>query len=75
MTDGELLSAAQNTAQRIEAIFYTAMQKRAAGDPSANDKLREVAKSPVIDLLEVNLAREMLAPRIQAELPADLKIP
>lgn len=75
MSDSELLSAAHNTAQRVEAIFYTAMQKRAAGDPSANDKLREVAKSPVIDLLEVNLAREMLAPRIQADLPAGTALP
>lgn len=75
MTDGELLSAAQNTAQRVEATFYTAMQKRSAGDPSGNEKLREVAKSPVIDLLEVNLARELLAPRIQADLPAGLPVP
>jgi hypothetical protein len=34
-----------------------------------------VAKSPVIDLLEVHIAREMLAPRLQAEVPGGVKLP
>jgi hypothetical protein len=29
----------------------------------------------VIDLLEVHLARELLAPRLRAELPANVKLP
>jgi tetratricopeptide (TPR) repeat protein len=75
LSDADLVAAAQNAPQRVEAAFYTAMARKVAGDPEADARLREVAKSPVIDLLEVQLAREMLAPRLRAEVPGDLKLP
>jgi tetratricopeptide (TPR) repeat protein len=75
LSDAELATAAQSTPQRVEAAFYTAVARKVAGDPGAEAKLREVAKSPVIDLLEVHIAREMLAPRLRAELPGGVKLP
>ncbi|MBK8256460.1 MAG: hypothetical protein IPK82_27805 [Polyangiaceae bacterium] len=75
LSEADLTAAAQSAAQRIEAAFYTAIARRAAGDPAADTKLRDVAKSPVLELLEVQLAREMLAPRIRTELPRDLSLP
>src|SRR5262249_29370035 len=56
LSDADLATLAQNTSQRVEADFYTALARKAAGDPSAVDRLRAVAKSPIIDLLEVQLA-------------------
>ncbi|NUQ76959.1 MAG: hypothetical protein HUU21_25780, partial [Polyangiaceae bacterium] len=75
LSDAELATAAQSTPQRVEAAFYMAVAKKVAGDPGAEAKLREVAKSPVIDLLEVHIAREMLAPRWRAEPPGGVKLP
>jgi tetratricopeptide (TPR) repeat protein len=75
LSDAELGAAAQSTPQRVEAAFYTAMARKVAGDPEAEAKLREVAKSPVIDLLEVHLARELVAPRLRADLPNNIKLP
>lgn len=75
MTEADLTAAAQSAAQRIEALFYTAIAKRAAGDPAGETKLRDVAKSPVIDLLEVQLARELIAPRTRTELPRGVTLP
>jgi tetratricopeptide (TPR) repeat protein len=75
LSDADLVTAAQSTPQRVEAAFYTAMARRVAGDPDADARLREVAKSPVIDLLEVQLARELLAPRLRADPPGDVKLP
>lgn len=75
LSDADLGAQAQSAAQRVEAQFYTSMAKRVAGDPGAADGLRAVSRSPVIDLLEVHLARELLAPRLKADLPRDVKLP
>jgi tetratricopeptide (TPR) repeat protein len=75
LSDAELGRAAQSAAQRVEFDFYTAMSKKVAGDPGADDRLRAVAKSPVIDLLEVQIARELYAPRVRTELPGGISIP
>ncbi|APR86512.1 cell wall surface anchor family protein [Minicystis rosea] len=75
MTDAQLSTAAQSASQRVEAAFYTAMARRLAGDPTADQKLRAVATAPVIDLLEVQLARELTAPRVGAELPGGVQLP
>lgn len=75
LSEADLAKAAQSAPQRIEASFYTAMARRAAGDPAADTRLRDVAKSPVIELFEVQLARELLAPRVQTQLPAGTKLP
>ncbi|WP_437332638.1 hypothetical protein WME98_06495 [Sorangium sp. So ce296] len=75
ISDADLGKLAQNAAQRVEAQFYTAMAKKAAGDAGADERLRAVSKSPVIDLLEVHLAREMLAPELRLELPRNASLP
>jgi len=75
MTETDLANAAQSAAQRVEAQFYTAIARRAAGDPAGDTRLRDVAKSSVIELLEVQLARELLAPRMRTELPRGLSVP
>ena len=59
----------------MEAAFYTAMARKAAGDPSAEQRLRQVAGAPVIDLLEVQLARDLTAPRVRADLPGGVQLP
>jgi hypothetical protein len=51
------------------------MARRLAGDPSAEQKLKAVASAPVIDLLEVQLARDLTAPRLGAQLPGGVQIP
>jgi tetratricopeptide (TPR) repeat protein len=75
LSDQELVTAAQSMAQKVEVAFYTAMARKVAGDPAAEERLRAVAKSPVIDLLEVQLARDMVAPRIRADIPEGVKLP
>jgi cellulose synthase operon protein C len=60
--DGELASSARTVSQKTEASFYLAMARRAAGDVAGGETgLRDVAKSPAIDLVEVQLARDLLA--------------
>jgi tetratricopeptide (TPR) repeat protein len=75
LSDADLNGAAQSASQRVEAAFYTAMARRLAGDPTAEQKLKAVAGAPVLDLLEVQLARDLTAPRVSAQLPGGVKIP
>jgi tetratricopeptide (TPR) repeat protein len=75
LSDADLGTSAQSLAQRVEADFYTAMARKVAGDPGAAERLRAVSKSPVLDLLEVHLAREMVAPSLRADVPRGLPIP
>jgi hypothetical protein len=58
----QLLAAATSPSQKAEALFYTALDKRASGDTKGSDKLLgEVVASPGLDLMETALARDMLA--------------
>jgi tetratricopeptide (TPR) repeat protein len=58
----ELIAAAQSPTQKTEALFYTAMDRRVAGDArGADEALKQVVGSPGIDLMEVALARELLS--------------
>ncbi|KYF79127.1 hypothetical protein BE17_38390 [Sorangium cellulosum] len=75
ISDADLGKLAQSAAQRVEAQFYTAMARKAAGDAAADERLRAVSKSPVIDLLEVQLAREMLAPELHLDVPRNASLP
>lgn len=63
----DLFAAAQTPTQKTEALFYTAMDRRIAGDAkAADDVLKQVVSSPGLDLMEVALARELLSgPRAQ----------
>jgi tetratricopeptide (TPR) repeat protein len=75
VSDAELSTSAQSASQRVEAQFYAAMARRVAGDPNAEQQLKAVAGAPVIDLLEVQLARDLTAPRVGASLPGGVQIP
>jgi cellulose synthase operon protein C len=75
LSDEALHQSAQNESQRVEAAFYAAMSKKIAGDPAAKDALRDVSRSNIIDLVEVHLAREMVAPELVPELPSNVKLP
>jgi tetratricopeptide (TPR) repeat protein len=61
--DSELVSGARSAAQRTEAAFYTAMARRVRGDVSADAELEKVSKSPAVNLVEVGIARDLLAQR------------
>jgi len=61
MKDTELVAGARTVGQKTEASFYTALARKIAGDGAADKALAEVAKSPAIDLVEVQLARDLLA--------------
>ena len=63
----DLVAAAQSPTQKTEALFYTAMDRRIAGDAKgADDALKQVITSSGLDLMEVALARELLSgPRAQ----------
>ncbi|MCL2723468.1 MAG: hypothetical protein FWD69_03435 [Polyangiaceae bacterium] len=57
-----LVAAAQTPAQKTESLFYSAMERRIAGDTKGADAaLRQVVESPGLDLMEVALAREILS--------------
>ncbi len=61
LDDSALLKGAQTPAQHTEALFYTAMARRARGDArGAMTGLADVVKSDGIDLMEVGIARELL---------------
>lgn len=57
----ELVAAAETPVQKTEALFYVAMARKLSGDASgADEALKEVLRSPGLDLVEFGLARELL---------------
>jgi hypothetical protein len=73
LPDGELVSNARSAAERTEAAFYTAMARRVRGDVSADAELEKVSRSEAVNLVEVGIARDLLAQRSGAE--SGLKLP
>lgn len=76
--NGQLVSAARNPVERTEALFYVAMAQRTRQTPSGGEEqLREVAESPAVDLVEVTIARDLLAPPspTRLALPSDVTLP
>jgi tetratricopeptide (TPR) repeat protein len=72
----DLLREASSRVERVEATFYVAMSS--PGDEHAVDKLREVAASEAIDLVEVTIARDLLATRQKLpkpKLPPNVALP
>lgn len=73
LSDAELLAAAKDRAQRTEAVFYAAMARHAQGSAEdAKAGLEQVVKSEAIDLVEVSIARDLLA---AYDKPRDFKLP
>ena len=59
----ELIARATTPIQKYEALFYAAMDHRAAGDTKGGDELlRQVVAGTGLELSEVALARDMLDP-------------
>lgn len=78
LNDAELLAAAKDRAQRTEAIFYAAMARHAQGSTEdAKAGLEQVAKSEAIDLVEVSIARDLLASydKPSFKLPTNVVVP
>ncbi len=74
-TDDELRATAHNYTERLEAEFYIAMKARASGQGDGGDQLKHVATNPLVEELEVRLARDLLAPQIRVRLPEKMQIP
>lgn len=76
MTDDDALrGTAESFAEKVEAEFYIAMKARADGSANADAELRKIADSPLIDLMEVQIARDLLAPESKVELPNQVRVP
>ncbi len=79
LADAELIAAARDPAQRTEAVFYAAMRRRVGGDATADGELEKVAGSEAVNLVEIGIARDLLALRAGAEtglkLPTGLSLP
>jgi hypothetical protein len=75
----DLVASAKTPAQKTEALFYSAIDRRAAGDAKgADDGLKQVLGASGIDLMEVAIARELLSgPRAQigGPLPPEIALP
>jgi tetratricopeptide (TPR) repeat protein len=79
LNDSALVAAADGPIEEAEAKFYSAMKQRAAGDlQGAMAGLRDVAKSAAVDLVEITIARDLLAEhesKLTVELPAGVALP
>jgi tetratricopeptide (TPR) repeat protein len=75
----ELIARAVTPIQKYEALFYAAMDHRAAGDTKGGDELlRMVVAGTGVELSEVTLARDILDPsksQLGGPLPPDVSIP
>jgi cellulose synthase operon protein C len=75
----ELVARATTPIQKYEALFYSAMDRRAAGDTKGGDELlRQVVAGTGLELSEVSLARDLLDPtrtQVGGPLPPDVSIP
>jgi hypothetical protein len=75
MDDATLRDAADSYAHRVEAEFYISMRTRSAGKNDARAELEKVSTNPLIDLMEVQLARDILAPESRAKMPTKYTLP
>jgi len=70
-----LVAAAQSPSKKAEATFYVALDRRSKGDRAGADEgLKLVATGAGVDLIEAELARQMLAPRAPLNPPASLAV-
>jgi tetratricopeptide (TPR) repeat protein len=71
----DLIARAKTPSEKTEALFYVAMDRRAAGDAQgADSELRQVLDANGIDLMEVAIARDLLdgpAAKIKGPIPAE----
>ena len=66
----DLLAAAPSPSKQAEATFYVALDRRSHGDRAGADAgFKQVAAGAGVDLLEADLARQMLTPRVPLSPP------
>jgi tetratricopeptide (TPR) repeat protein len=80
MADAELIKSARSRLQHTEAVFYVAMAHHTGGKrDAALPKLREVAQSEAIELVEVAIARDLVfresSARLDVKLPPNADLP
>ncbi len=75
LNDEQLRATASKYSERIEAEFYISMRAQGSGQAAATEGLKRVAATPLIDLVEVRIARDRLAPKLQAKIPAKYRLP
>jgi len=75
LDDRGLTAAARTYSQKTEASFYVSMRARTEGRDEAESMLSKVANNPLIDLMEVRIARELLAPRVHTKVPERFDLP
>ena len=69
----DLIAAAPSPSKKAEATFYVALDQRAKGDlAAASESLKQVATGAGVDLIEAELARQMLTPRAPLTPPASV---
>jgi len=76
MSSQELLKQASSPVERVEATFYAAMS--VPNDQQSLDGLKQVASSEAIQLVEVTIARDLLASRAKLpkpKLPPNIALP
>ncbi len=71
--DAGLAALAKSPSELLEAAFYAAM--RAPEGAARTAALRAVATSPLIQHVEVRLARELTVPAVEFELPQHAALP
>jgi tetratricopeptide (TPR) repeat protein len=69
--DDALVKSARTRPQQTEAKFYAAMSRRMKGEAESMRQLKEIAKSESIELVEVTIARDLVA----QEAPLGVKLP
>lgn len=75
ISDAELAAAARNHSEAVEAEFYAALRAWASQSPESLARLKHVASDPLIDLYEVRLARDLLAPKLRLAPPKSAPLP
>jgi hypothetical protein len=68
LTGAALVEQAKNPAQRTEALFYLAAEKRIAQDASAQDALRQAIQAGGVELVEYAIAKDWLLDRARNNL-------
>lgn len=78
ITDDALVGFARSRVEQVEAKFYVAMRQDVRGqEENTRRQLREVSSSEAIQLVEVEIARDLVASRenVVGNLPTDVKLP
>lgn len=77
LTDEQLFGAARSRSQRTEASFYAAMAAYAANARDALQRLSPIAHGEAIELVEVTIARDLIAGQksLDLKIPKDVQVP